>query len=568
MPLKLENRLPTILASVDGKAPGRFLVDTGDSGAAHIYTQYAEANGLVPAPNAPGVVTRQGVGVGGAMTETLSPGHSLRIGIATVADLPLSTMTGPGIAQISSQAGGIGNLFWGHFTVTFDYAEGKLYLRPGPNQPQLPTPAPAASPTPAVKPAVFTAADKPRLTLSDAPVPTPAGLTLDALLQKHLAALGGAAALAAIRSTQITSTVSTGGLTGTVFTIYAAPDKEYEEDKLGILDNQQGYNGTVAWERDTSGNVRALAGEELKDLRVQLFFDTNSYVLPGRLPGKLTLRPDTEPGTGNYIVDAYPEGGKKSTIFLDPKTLMIVKEQHFDDDVLVSTDYSDYRVVDGTPFPYHTLTTNGTARYDIIGQVTKIVNNAPLPPGIFSRPAVGTNFGFVTPGATSATVPFDLDDGEIGLEVKLNGTPERVFLDSGAGGLALAQSAADALGLKSSGFLEVRGYGGSTDQHPILIQKLEVPGAVELSNIAAIAIDLPEQLNDYFTRPLAGFIGYDLLSHFVVRVDYPHKKLTFISADAFHPTPADGHPLPLGLDSNVPTVQAHLDALPPAQFSD
>ena len=547
IPIKLENRMPTVMASVDGRAPGRFLVDTGDSGAVHLYTQYAEANQLMPSPNDPAAVTRQGVGVGGQITETLSPGHDLHVGSASVSDLTLSTMTGPGISQISSQAGGIGNLFLNHFVATFDYTQGKLFLTPAP----MP-----------VIPAVFTQA-KPRLMFAGDDMTV---MTLQTLLQKHLTALGGEAALTAIQNTKITSEVQTGGITGTITTIYAAPDKEFEEDKLGILDNLQGYDGKVAWERDTNGNVRALAGEELKDLRVQLFFDTNSYVLPGRIPGKVTLRPQTEPGTGNYIVDTYPEGGKQSTIFFDPRTLMIVKEQHLDDDVLMVTTYSDYRMVDGTPFPFHTVTTNGTPRYDIVGSVTQINNNIALPPGIFTEPSGGKNFGFVKPGATSATVPFDLDDGEIGLEVKLNGTPERVFLDSGAGGIALAQSAATALGLKSSGFLEVRGYGGSTDQHPVLINKLEVPGAVQLTDVAAIAIALPEQLNNYFTRPLAGFIGYDLLSHFAVRVDYPHKTLTFIQADAFHPTAADGTMLPLALDSNLPTIQARVNALPASQF--
>ena len=550
VPIKLENRMPTVLASVDGKTPGRFLIDTGDSGAAHLYTQYAQANGLLPKAGDPAATTRQGIGVGGQMTETLSPGHSLRVGGERVSGLTLSTIGGPGISQVSSRAGGIGNQFLSHFTVTFDYTRGTLSLRP-----YLPI-------APALTPAALKVA--PRLFFAAATTADP--MTLDTLLQKHLAALGGAAALQAIKNTKIISNVETGGIHGVITTIYAAPDKEYEEDKLGILDSLQGYDGQVAWERDASGNVRDLAGEELKDLRVQLFFDTNSYVLPGRIPGTLTLRPQTEPGTGNYIVDALPKDGKKSTIFFNPRSFMIVKEQHLDDDVLVTTTYSDYRMVDGTPFPFHTVTTNGNTRYDIVGQVASLQNNVSVSPRLFAKPLGSKNFGFVRPGASSATVPFDLDDGEIGLEVKINGTPERVFLDSGAGGIALSQTAADALGLKSSGFLEVRGYGGSTDQHPIAIQSLEVPGAVQVSDITGIAIDLPQQLNDYFTRPLAGFVGYDLLSHFVVRIDYGRKKITFTRPAAFHPAPADGTALPLTLDSNLPTVQASLDALPPSQF--
>lgn len=545
VPIKLENRMPTVLASVDGKVPGRFLIDTGDSGAAHLYTQYAAANGLLPKADDPAAVTRQGVGVGGQMTETLSPNHSLQIGGERVSGLTLSTVGGPGISQISSQAGGIGNVFLDHFIVTFDYARGKMSLRPT-VPPRLP-----------LTPAVYILAAVPA---------SPAPLTLSALLRKHLAALGGASALEAIRNTKITSTVQTGGIKGVITTIYAAPDKEYEEDKLGILDNLQGYDGKTAWERDTNGNVRDLAGEELKNLRVQLFFDTNSYVLPGRLRGKMTLRPRREPKTGNYIVDAYPDGGKKSTVFFDPRTFMIVKEQHLDDDVLVTTAYSDYRLVDSTPFPFHTVTTNGNARYDIVGQATQIVNNAAISSSLFARPLGGTNFGFVSPGATSATVPFDLDDGEIGLAVKINGRAERVFLDSGAGGIALSQTAATALGLQSDGFLEVRGYGGSADQHPVRIDTLEVLGAVKLSEVTGIAIDLPEQLDNYFSQPVAGFIGYDLLSHFVVKIDYGRKKMTFIQASAFRPSPTDGAELPLTLDSNLPTIQAHVDALPPSQF--
>jgi len=64
-------------------------------------------------------------------------------------------------------------------------------------------------------------------------------MTLQTLLSKHLTALGGAAALGAIKNTKITSDVTTGGIKGVITTIYAAPDKEYEEDKLGILDNLQ-----------------------------------------------------------------------------------------------------------------------------------------------------------------------------------------------------------------------------------------------------------------------------------------------------------------------------------------
>ena len=554
LPLKLENRTPTILASVDGRAPARFMVDTGDSGEVHLYTQYAQANGLLPRPGDARAQARIGMGVGGTTTETLTPDHTLALGGQELGGVTVATMTGPGITRISTSAGGIGNLALRRFIATFDYAHDRLRLEP----------AEAPASPPQTKPAVYFPRQGARLLLADDVAAAP--MTLETLLARHLYALGGAAAVAAIRNTRTTADVVTGGIHGTITTVYAEPDKEYEEDKLGILDILQGYDGKNAWQRDTNGNVRPLAGEELRDLRVQLFFDTNSYVLPGRMPGKLTLRAGTEPGTGNYVVDALPEGGKPTTLFFDPRTFFIVKEQHLDDNVQVTTTYGDYRTIDGTRFPFQTTTTNGTPRYDIAGTVTRIENNVPIPPGLFLPPVGGDKFRFVRAGATEATVPFDMDDGEIGVAVRINGQPARVFLDSGASGIALSQQTATQLGLKTSGYLEARGYGGSTDLRPIHVDRFEVPGAVQLTDIAAIAIDLPDSLNSYFSRPLAGFVGYDLLAHFVVRVDFPKKQLTFISPAAFHPAPSDGRALPIELDNDVPSIQAQIDALPPARF--
>ena len=258
LPLKLETRMPTVLASVDGRPLARFLVDTGDAGSVHLYTQYAEANALLPKPNDPHAQSRVGVGVGGTVQETSTPGHTLRLGTAQVGGLDLATMTGPGITRLSSHAGGIGNLALRHFVVTFDYPRGQLRLLPVEAKGQIGYLYP--------KPRFILAAD----VLSAPNVIAP--MTLERLLQKHLAALGGADTITALKNTKVTSNVQTGGITGTITTVYAAPDREFEEDKLGIMDIQQGYNGKTAWQRDTNGNVRPLAGEELKDLRVQLFF--------------------------------------------------------------------------------------------------------------------------------------------------------------------------------------------------------------------------------------------------------------------------------------------------------
>lgn len=598
LPVIFDNRTPTVMASLDGKKAARFLVDTGDSSAVHVFTDYARANALLTDPNAPGAEVRQGMGVGGIVQEVITRNHRLALGALTLTDVPISALGGPGISALSDRAGGIGNLLLSKFVVTFDYARQRVILSPprdfSPSL-RLQRPLPLRPGAPLI-PGVARPVSSPFVRLAGwespnppAPFPqreggkerkpllrTPSslkgkgagglGLSTEDVLQKHLDALGGRAAVEAITSTRVTAKVQTGGISGDVLTVFAVPDKEYEQDKLGVLEITQGYDGKSAWRRDSNGNVRPLGSDETRTLRTQLFFDTNSYVVPGRIKGKVTVRPAREPGTGNFILDATPEGGKPSILFLDPKTFLIVKEQHNDDNVVQTTTFRDYRKVDGVQFPFTQTTTNGMARYDVALQVTKIENNVAVPDSLFAPPAASGRFGFALPGAKSATVSFTLEDGEIALPVRINGRAARMYFDSGAAGIALGKDMATALKLPLSGYLEARGYGGSTDLHPVKISTFEVPGAVRLQDVTAVAVPLPKFLKTGKAGPVEGFVGYDLLAHFVIRIDYQKRTLTFMDPASFQPTARDGKEAPLELDNDIPSLSARLDALPDARF--
>jgi len=554
LPLSLANRVPTALARLDGKSAGRFLIDTGDSGFLRVYAAFAQVAGLA-SPSAR-AHSQYGEGIGGRVSETVSPGHALALGHETVRGVPVSASTEPGISRVSLLAGGIGNGILRQFLVTFDYPNERIVLAKA---------SATTSPLPEGKEEVAASVKAPTLA-TGLYVPDAATRVV---LAKHLAALGGAQAVSAVTSIRVTQIVETGGIKGTVITVYAAPNKEYDHSELGgVLDTAEGFDGTTAWRRDTNGNVRLLGDDETRELKLQLYIDTNSYVLPQfGIPGTITLRPQREPGTSDYILDAVPQGGKPSTLFLDPHTFLIAKEQHLDDNVPVITTFSDYRAVDGVEYPYRQRTSNGMARYDITAQVARIENNVVVPNSLFTPPrGTGAKAEFIAPGRATATVPFDIDSGEISLPVRINGTACRVFLDSGASGLALSGDMAKRLHLKGEGVLEARGYGGSTDLHPVHIDTFDIPGAVRLSGLAAVSLALPSGFEYSLGDPLAGFIGYDLLSRFVVRIDYARRLLTLTAPEAFTPSPADGSPVALNLDNDIPSITAQFGTLPPASF--
>lgn len=552
IPLNLEMHVPRVAANIDGKAVGEFMLDTGDSGGVHLYDRYAKANGLLPNRRDSKTQLKTGAGIGGLITEDISPGHTLKLGGKVVRNIAVATTTDPGISRISGDAGGIGNQALSRFLVTFDYAHARVLLQdPG---------AQSGQPSYITTPQVSFAAS--RNTGKNA------AMTTAEFLARHLKAIGGRKAVMAIHSTKITQTVETGGLKGTETGIYKSPDKVLDLLKLGITNTAQGYDGKTAWLRETNGSVRMLGDDELRDLRLQLYINTNSYVLPEEgIPGTTTLRPKREPGTGDYILDVKPKDGKPGVLYVDPKSFLIVKEEEYDDNILETTTFSHYKAVDGVQFPFALRTTNGNARYDQVFHVTEVKNNVAAPDSLFAPPATSDrNAAFTKPGATTASTAFTLDDGEISIPAQINGQPFRLYLDSGASGLALSQNVADSLHLKQNGTLEARGYGGSTDLHPVIVDTLEIPGAVRLSNVAAVSIALPPGIGQSADGPIAGFIGYDLLSRYVTKIDYAARRITFTDPAAFQPTPADGKPLSLNLDNDLPSVTAQFDDLPAAQF--
>jgi len=392
-------------------------------------------------------------------------------------------------------------------------------------------------------------------------------LSLPELLQRHVQALGGAAALAIPAKTQKTlGLVKEGGLEGTYVTLSQGLSRSWTEQKLGISDEVSASDGKTFWRRDTNGTVRLMAEGEIQAERLSEYVGTASYALPGRLTGKVTLRPDTEHKTGDYILDVAPDDGKPAALYINPQTFLLDKEVHLSDDLTITTTYRDYHPIAGVMTAAEARTSNGDRRNDSITTVTSVADTDDAPASLFALPPVPKNYTWLAPGKTSALIPFDDYDQRINLYVGINGEPASIILDSGDSDVDLSKQAADYLKLKYTGRFRARGYGGSTDILPVKLDTFELPEALSFTSMAGSAISLPDDFDYGAATPTVGFVGYPFLSRFVVRIDYANEALTVSDPDTWKPTPADGTPLPMELDDNVPNVLASFDGLPPARF--
>lgn len=126
-----------------------------------------------------------------------------------------------------------------------------------------------------------------------------------------------------------------------------------------------------------------------------------------------------------------------------------------------------------------------------------------------------------------ASVPFELQDGQIVLAVRLNGSPAvlRFLFDTGADGMAIRSSLADSLGLRLSHRQEVSVVGGKMQV------ALSAGNTVHLTD----SFSLKSQSIALFPtvkHGLDGIIGLNLAAESIVGVDFDKKLLTLSSFGA------------------------------------
>lgn len=386
-------------------------------------------------------------------------------------------------------------------------------------------------------------------------------LTLPDVLSRHLQAVGGRDALAALKTLRYLKVTELGERKQTDVVVLKYPDKVYTVSVVGILQTTAGYDGRVGWRKDTNGSVRLFTEEELKDVRRSLELDPHAEA---ETHDKITLRPRTERGSGDFVLDVVDQDGDASARFLDPKTFLLVKEERRLGGETVTTTFSDFRTFGGVALPQ-------TVRWrfkkaEAVATLRDVQTNMDVPDSQFAMPPAVKNYQWARPGATSATVPFDYSDHTVRLSVSLNGEPARINLDSGSSSLVLDRPAADILELKPEAALVGLGYGGSFEDAPVKLDRFGIDGAVSFQNLTASVVPLPDAFSIVPTVSTVGFVGYDLLSRFVVRVDYARGQVTLCDPESWSPAPEDGSPLALALDQNVPSVVAQFDGLPPARF--
>ncbi|MEP0369236.1 MAG: aspartyl protease family protein [Cyclobacteriaceae bacterium] len=152
-----------------------------------------------------------------------------------------------------------------------------------------------------------------------------------------------------------------------------------------------------------------------------------------------------------------------------------------------------------------------------------------------------------------ATAPMELYGDHIFVALKVDGSEPLDFIfDSGSGITVIDVEAAKKLKLDMSHKESVAGAQGSIQGAKIKHNKIEM-GDIKLeSNVSIEAFDL-SHLAISIGRKIDGIIGYDLMHHHVVRLNYDEMRLEVYDFDKF---PKKGEKVPFKLHNAIPTIEA------------
>lgn len=159
-------------------------------------------------------------------------------------------------------------------------------------------------------------------------------------------------------------------------------------------------------------------------------------------------------------------------------------------------------------------------------------------------------------GAHESTVPAQVYAEHIFVPVRVNNGETTWFvLDTGSSETVISKPLAEKIGLA---FQWETGTGGVIRSMPVSTAKnvlLQLSAVEVLTNRVAI-VDL-SFMQQTLGRSVDGLLGYDVISHFVVQVDYEHHRVTFHDPATFVPDRGSAE-LAIALLRDVPQVATKL----------
>lgn len=339
------------------------------------------------------------------------------------------------------------------------------------------------------------------------------------------------------------------GLKGT-FTSWRDGQRERDDEAIGLRTQRTLRLGDVEYVQNANGDVRMLRGIMARRQVTEDFIDSADFARhpeSDALLGATTLRD----GRKVWRLRVSPPGGETYDVALDANTSMIDEKAYVDGDSLITTTFDDYRVVDGALVPFSEVDSSGTKAFDVTSHVERVEVNKPIDAAVF-EPFKST----VIEAEGRETVPLLYDRGHLFVRATANGVPLLFLIDSGSQGVFLDPGAAQRLGLKTEGTLEVRGARRTNGLGVAALDTIDI-GHARLPLHVVSVVDLSSVV--YHGSTVDGVLGYPFFAAAEVRVDPDGLTMTLAKPGAL---PPQGTAISIDTDRELPETLTTINRVP------
>jgi hypothetical protein len=382
------------------------------------------------------------------------------------------------------------------------------------------------------------------------------------ILGKSKRAMGGVA-WDSIRTTHTRITIAAGGLAGEGESWQDNLTGRYRETyRLGLTSGAEGFDSTQVWSLDSSGQPRVEGAENARQSAVDKAYRVvMGYWYPEHSDAQIECPGDQAEQRGRfYVLRITPKGGRPFDLWIDAGTYLIDRTVEKGDTEIRSTYFSDYRTVRGVKVAFAVLSSNGDKQYDQRITLQTVEFNVPVRAAQFLMPAAPPPDFVIAGGKTATTVPFELLNNHLYVQVKLNGRgPFRIVCDTGAANI-ITPTLTKELGLRAEGALEGKGVGEKSEDFGLVkVQSLEIGDAL-FSNQVFMVFPI-ERFSATSGVEMNGLIGYEVFRRFVTKIDYEHSLITFTTPASFA-YEGNGTIVPFVFNEHVPQVDGTIDGVP------
>jgi hypothetical protein len=225
--------------------------------------------------------------------------------------------------------------------------------------------------------------------------------TADEVIEKSLAALGGRDAHAKIKSRSASGTITLstpgGDIRGSIETLNAAPNKQRFLIKAdlsafgaGQLVLDQRFDGSTGYALDSLQGNREITGNQLDNMRNSSF--PHPFIGYKELGISVKLAGKEKAGEREAFVLIFePTSGSTARQFVDAETFMPIKTistvnvPQLGQDVEQTTEFLDYREIDGIKVPFRITSSSIIQSFTV--EFDKMEHNGPVDNALFSKPA-------------------------------------------------------------------------------------------------------------------------------------------------------------------------------------